>query len=548
MGGNVKVIDRISGKLKEVDGKTIGADKIDFNQINRQEFQSEFLQFLNVLNKLFFKSFNKHIWSDLPKLIKTKKLFNGSSRFGFDNDISNEDFNKYKGSMGDIDLVVPREFLPDLFSLLAKNEQKDITPKIFYIGQNKKEQFGEQINALFSFNNEINFQVDFEGVEFKDNLPDDFANFGHSSNWEDIKLGLKGVSHKYLIMNLVRALTYIPSDSGILLTPKSSIDPNDSNFKISKTNKYLKTHAFSINKGLREKLIKVGELNNIPMFKELPTSESYYERRIPEIYRIIFSSQPSDIDLRNFYSFYGTINLIKKNVDREKLEIMLLFLIEENLFGKSAQKLDRYSMKIDFDIKLKMLELLFKQFPSLLTKEIKRLIQERVNTFYQPDNYFQNNQEKTINNIKLETEDIKMTHEEKIRKIIQEEIKALIFEDSKLQKSLRNLLIIIKNSVGKSYEKQIKRVYISSDQSKWVEIELKSVNQTLALNLLKDEISYGNNKIENLFKIKNTIPSKSWEEYSEKLNDFSNEISEILKVYEKLKKSKKIKEFIDKEL
>lgn len=548
MGGNVKVIDRQSGELKQIEGKTIGADKIDFSKISREEFRKSFLDFLFELQDKFFEIFNDFLWYDLEKLIQSDKLFNGSSRFGFDLSISDEEFNQYKKTMGDIDLVIPKEKLKDLFTLLSQIEGKNITSDIKYIGQNKKEQFGEQINALFSFKDKINFQVDFEGVIFKDSLPDDFSNFGHSSCWEDIKLGLKGVAHKYLIMNLVRAMTLVPSDKGKLLTLKSSIDPNDKNFKLSKSSKYLKTHAFSINKGLRKKLKEVGELNDVPLFKEIPTSESYYERDIKRIFKIIFNKEPSEEDLKDFYSFSGCVNLIKKYIDdNEVLSIMIQFLIKENLFGDLAQRLDRYSMKEDFKIKSRMLEILLKKFPSLFSKNIKELILQMVEEYYQPEKYFKERKEKMINKIKTNSE-VKMTQEEAIRRIIKEEIAKLMHEDSRLQKSLKKLLAIIKETVGKSFEKQVKRTYISSDQSKWVEIELKSVNQTLSLNLLKDEISYGSNKIENLFKIKNTTPTKSWEEYSGKLNDFSNEISEIVKLYSKLKKSKKIKDFIAKEL
>ncbi|MCK9273108.1 hypothetical protein M0P65_06185, partial [Candidatus Gracilibacteria bacterium] len=241
MGGNTKAINRQTGEVLAL------AEKIDLSVIDRRQFISDIGKLLIKLNSLFNQQYKVFLWSNLKSM--TGSIFSGSTKFFFDITISDEEFIKYKPTVGDLDIMVPKDLISNLFDFLTSYELSIITPNIRYIGQNRKSCMYNQINSLFKYNDEYYFQIDFEAVNFVNGEPDDFAKFAHSANWNDIKSGYKGVLHKLLLRNIVKAISI--DENMIILTPGSSEIPNDKKWREKKITTTPRHLTFSVDRGLR---------------------------------------------------------------------------------------------------------------------------------------------------------------------------------------------------------------------------------------------------------------------------------------------------------
>ena len=196
------------------------AQKMDMSKIDRNDLINEFKKAFRALNALVASNSKSHepLWTEEEfKSVENGKAFNGSSKWLFhvdtaDLSISNDEFKAKKPHVGDIDITVPKNRIVDLFHTLDAIETSEtVNPigtklgesNIYYIGHNKLSPSEDsQINAVFRYPVEgtdyIAFpQVDFEPSTYEDGTPSEWDGFAHSSHWDDIKIGLKGVAHKY---------------------------------------------------------------------------------------------------------------------------------------------------------------------------------------------------------------------------------------------------------------------------------------------------------------------------------------------------------------
>lgn len=369
MGGNVLV--------KDVEGRYQKAGKPDFRKINRSEFTKHIVDALKKLDDMHNKMFGEPIWpaNSRDSLLSTGHAFNGSSEHLFNKKLSDEDFVAYKPSVGDIDLTVPHEKLRNIFDLLSKIQGRSITPNVTYIGQNKEEQgTGHQINSLFSYKSKrldspINVQIDFEGVEYrKSGEPDEFSKFGHSSSWEDIKVGIKGVFHKYVLRGLAKAAS--TQSDAVILTPASPLEPPEK-IKVAKRTSPLSLLSFSVDRGLRSNAVQQflpdGSpviVNGMRAFKELPTSASTYTRTRKEIFTLIFGEEPTGNELKLLDSFVGILQLMNDHLDDPQIESVFLDFVNDKLFGQ-GQALDAYNPEVDRSAKMGAVSLFMQKFPFL---------------------------------------------------------------------------------------------------------------------------------------------------------------------------------------
>jgi len=207
MGGNTIAIDRKKTKVWKKGQWVIKhhAQKIDISKINRKEFKQNIFKMFSNLNDKIKEKYGEPLWKDFS-IFENNYVFNGSSQYLFDESIPDDEFQKYKPFVGDIDVTIPKEKVHNLFSLLLELEEKPILNEdegnsIFYLGNNRKESSEmKQINAVFKYNNNGNpifFQIDFEPTEYENDKPTEWSKFAYSSHWEDIKKGIKGLAHKY---------------------------------------------------------------------------------------------------------------------------------------------------------------------------------------------------------------------------------------------------------------------------------------------------------------------------------------------------------------
>lgn len=376
LGGNSRAINR---STKEI---IAFAEPLDLTLFNRNLITQELIKLFDVLNTSYKERYNDFIWSKFD-IIESGYAFNGSSEHLFNKNITDEEFLKSKSKIGDIDITVDRSKNKNLFDLLCDLEGKQLTHSIKYIGQNKLFCFG-QINAVFEFRIEERhtfIQVDFEFVDYVNDKPSEFSKFSHSASWEDIKLGFKGFHHKFLLINLVRAIS--ENDSIIVLTKKSKEEPIG--YKISKKDEIPRMMAFSIDRGLRKKYRQI-KFNDEPLlienkyvYKELETNESDYEQKVENIFFSIFQDVSYNYDKR-FESFVGLFDLIVENFDLKIYRKLYRYLVE-NLWGNNAQGLVRNDPESDYRIKLKLIN----HFKSKLP-----FIDDEFNDYALIENYYKN--------------------------------------------------------------------------------------------------------------------------------------------------------------
>lgn len=339
-GGNVTIDDQ-------------EADRIDLSKLNRTKIVAKIDTALHAINAAFRKSKGKPIWSDT--LFKSKKFLSGSAFHFFSKAIDDETFKKHKGSVGDIDTQVDKNMDADIKDWLTANKGKSFGP-ITLIGF--KTSAGQHI-SLWKLNDEgINIQIDLEMVDFgEDDHPTEWANFSHSSAWEDMTQGVKGVAHKYLL----RALD-APKLKDIVLKAKTARG-TDKEVKSSET-------AFSVTHGVRQKIKPVLDadgkqliINGKPAYHEMSTAESKGDTSLPNIFKNYFNRAATPDDIKKLSSFTGLLELINKTFktgDKQKITDGFA----RTLWGPQAQGLYKGDPEKDAEEKNSMMKLLTKTLAS----------------------------------------------------------------------------------------------------------------------------------------------------------------------------------------
>ena len=344
-GGNTTV-------QNTVNGKTYTGEKIDLHTINLNTFRSEFMGLFQTLNDLFYKEYKRKLWK--PEDLRDAVVFNGSSSFVMNSQYSEDEILKHKPLVGDIDITIPAEELKPMFLLLRKYENKRFG-RFTYKGTYRQNEnaIGDQILTIFRLyldeNTAINCQIDFEGVDFKDGSPTEFARFGHSSSFEDAKENIKALHHKFLIQAVITSVSARPDV--LIATPASTPD----NIKQVAWNKLKPAKAlkFSVTNGMRHCLAPMLDKNGkqvyfegLAVYKEIPTKESKYEKDVLTIFNTAFKGKGN---IKDFHSFVGICRLIKQYCPKEQQKEILEHYFT-TMFGPTAQKNEP---QIEADIALK---------------------------------------------------------------------------------------------------------------------------------------------------------------------------------------------------
>lgn len=296
MGGNARAIDASQNTIIW-NGQPALARKISLNDWPRSELTKDLIELLNVLG----------FWNTVSPI-----LFNGSSELLFDNSISDEEFIQYKPLIGDIDITVPKELKQKVWEYFSDKHGKAITNSITYVGSNKPtmSSVGEQMNCVFEHNGRL-FQIDWEFVDFKNDKPTEWVKFSKSSNWNDIKLNVKGVFHKYLIRAIARQSAMI--ENVIVLTP-SSTEEKPKIVKKYFNKRSINRYAFSIIYGLRDKIeVMPYKVDGYQAVKIKEIADSTFINEPREIFEALFGFAPTDYDMKRFRSFSGLLELIPQN-------------------------------------------------------------------------------------------------------------------------------------------------------------------------------------------------------------------------------------------
>lgn len=338
-GGNLKIGD-------------IEATRINLKKINRQEIIGILDKSLREINNSFKKFSGIHLWND--ELLKSKKFLSGSSLHFFDQKIPDDIFVDKKPTVGDIDTQVNKDYAEEIKNWLDYIKNEKIGDLVF-IGY--KASAGQYITLWRLDKFDLNIQIDFELVEYENDMPSEWSNFSHSSSWDDIQLSIKGVFHKYILRALTsKNLRTVTILKGKKQTPKEVLTGD---------------YAFSVALGLRKKIEPTDKQG---VFREIDTKDSTYITDLREIFKILFGVYPgSDAELKQMYSFMGVLKLVKKYFTPQEIDNVILGF-SLLLWDKGAQGLVRGNPKEDYETKRIAYDILLKELGRKQPKEVDDMI------------------------------------------------------------------------------------------------------------------------------------------------------------------------------
>jgi hypothetical protein len=318
-----------------IDGQD--AQQLDLKVHNRSYIVPILDTLLNSINAGFQQSAGGPLWN--PKVLKSRKYLSGSSLHFFNTDIPDDEFERVKPKVGDIDTQINKDSEPQLAQWLD-SVKGQVVGNAKFLGYSRG---NEQYSSLWELTDPpVKVQIDFEFVDYSDkDQPTDWAGFSHSSSWDDLSQGIKGVFHKWLIQSLSK----ISSEDFILRkvhkrTGKITDKPeNDSMISFAVSSKE--------GGGLRAKyepvLDEKGrplEIDGLPVLRELPPSN--YEKDLSKIFQTMFGTRINRAAmakaLPKTWSFTGLLELMNVILPQEEKESVLDSFVDK-LFARGAQGL-----------------------------------------------------------------------------------------------------------------------------------------------------------------------------------------------------------------
>ena len=324
MGGNVAFGDK-------------AADRIDLTKISRKEIVNSLTVSLLMVND----AFKKHSGFDLWKETIGHYLSGSSSAFFDIGSISDAEFKRVKPSVGDIDTQVNGIHEKQIGAFLSSIKGKTFGDLTMIDYKKSVDQF---ITLWSSKRYGLNVQVDLELVDFDSNgRPTPWSRFSHSSAWDDMLIGIKGIAHKYIFRALTAGTLH-----NVIIRPKTAR---------GKEKEMLSSiDAFSP-KGYRTKLKPVlderGEhvyKNGVPVYDEMSVGETGTITDLEIIFEAFFKKTPTKMELQMMNSYLGMVSLIQKYTDKRDV-LKVADGMAHLLFGSRAQNM--YRNDNDRDLKEK---------------------------------------------------------------------------------------------------------------------------------------------------------------------------------------------------
>ena len=337
------------------------AQQINLQVTNRSVIVPILNDLLASINSAYQAQYKQPLWD--PKLLKSQKFLSGSSLHFFNvKGIPDKVFVEKKPKVGDIDTMVDKEKETDLESFLTNNINKTIGP-----GKLRGFQRGnEQFSSLWELQDPpIKIQIDLEYVKFDSDEPTPWSRFSHSSDWNDIQAGVKGVFHKYLIQSFA-----VLSKIDFILRKQTGRGKNKT-WQDVPTSDAMFSFAVSSKEGggLRAKYTPVlnpttnePEMQDgLPVMLALPASG--YEQDIGKMFQSLFgvkmNPKAAEQLADKFWSFTGLLEVMNKLLEpEEKSRVLGSFL--NKTFGAGAQGLYKNDPQRDSAEKMAAIELLMK--------------------------------------------------------------------------------------------------------------------------------------------------------------------------------------------
>ncbi len=349
------------------EGGNVAIGQHQAQQINLQVTNRSYI--VPILNKLlsdisvaYSQQYQTPLWE--PKLLKSQKFLSGSSLHFFNvKGIPDQTFVEKKPKVGDIDTMVAKDKEANLEKFLTAMSGKQIGSATLIGFQRGNEQF----SSLWELQDPpIKIQIDLEFVQFDKEEPTAWSRFSHSSSWEDIQSGVKGVFHKFLIQSFsvltkrqfllrkqvgrgkAKEWQDVPTEDGMISFAVSSKEGGGLRAKYTPV----------INPQTNEPEIKDG----LPVMMALPAAG--YEQDINKIFQNIFGVRMGEKAAKKledkFWSFTGLLDVMNTLLDKEEKDRVLGSFLTK-VFGKGAQGLYKNDPERDAAEKNAAIDLLIKQ-------------------------------------------------------------------------------------------------------------------------------------------------------------------------------------------
>ena len=313
MGGNLKIANS-------------SATRISLNQFSRQQIVSTITAIANCVAHEFELDTGIQLWN--WSNIQIADITSGSTKFLFDPSISDTTLQNLYPEFGDIDLQLPVEYSSqfsnwlnsktalDEYELLGSKRGNEQVPSLWYI---------PQLN--------LNMQIDFEFVEFKDWKPTEWAQFSKVSSFDDVsKLSTKGVHHKWFLQSLTRA--HMDEFRVVIPAPAETLEA--SYYSLAFTSKE--------GGGLRRRFLQM-PVEDTREFARAPRAN--YNRDVKHIFETLLGSKYNHITHSGMTtSLYEAAMLANFCLTTEQKHAVFMAFVDKCL-GKSAQVVYRNDPGLD---------------------------------------------------------------------------------------------------------------------------------------------------------------------------------------------------------
>jgi uncharacterized membrane protein YgcG len=369
----------LEGGNLEIDGAQ--AQQIELKVHNRAYIVPILSQLLNSINAGFKASQGNDLWS--PKVLKSRKYLSGSSLHFFNTDIPDDEFERIKPKVGDIDTQINKDSEPHLAQWL-NGVKGQVVGNAKFLGYSRG---NEQYSSLWELTDPpIKVQIDFEFVDYNDkDEPTDWAGFSHSSSWEDLSQGIKGVFHKYLIGAFTRL-----TKQDFLLRKMVGRGKARAEQDVPTTDNMI---SFAVSSkeggGLRAKYEPVTDEkgrpvvnDGLPVMRALPAAG--YEKDLGVIFQTIFGKRIDTGALKKLlpktWSFTGLLEIMNLVLTPEEKEQVLDALVDK-LFAPGAQGLYKGDAQRDMAEKNAALNYALKTLKITPPKNLEQMRQDYVKNY-----------------------------------------------------------------------------------------------------------------------------------------------------------------------
>ena len=352
------------------------AQHLDLKVTKRSYMVPKLNELLHAINNAYFKMTKQALWD--PKVLQSGQFLSGSSLHFFNvTGIDDDTFFAKKPTVGDIDTMVDKTKEVTLQQFLTAYDDKKLGPSIFRGFQRGNEQF----SALFELQDPpVSVQIDFEFVEYQNGVPTDWARFSHSSSWEDLQQGVKGVFHKGLIQSLSALSRQDFLQRKLVgrgkMRAEQDVPMTDNMYSFAVSSKE--------GGGLRAKYEPVlGPKGKPLVVKGLPvmsaTPAEGYIQDIGKIFSTLLGKRlPKTVTQQisnNFWSFTGLVNLLAKILTPEEKEAVFDSFVLKTV-GPGAQGMYKNNPDKDIKEKLVALNYIMKALGVSKPKEFDQLMQQ----------------------------------------------------------------------------------------------------------------------------------------------------------------------------